>query len=302
MAISDGVFRGRQIVMLEPAPRVEKPFRFLELPAEIRNMVYSHLLGDDTMKVRIRVGYHSRISGEWLDAHDEKVPMKPSTNILSVCRSVFDEAASVFYGSPVFVVSSMTDLRKLLTGFGSCTKYLRHLTISYFSAYNTGAAFRLLGEATGLRSLHISFFTAHMGDRWGRAWREIEHLTSALKPFLLTLQEARNDREAVFSILQLRSPEPLCPLIRIRVSTRPCPECEEGEEDYADFMAHFKRVAFKYLNDRAPEKVDENASGLVDEQEDDEDYSYLVPQPAPERRETGRPKRRATLANSYAED
>ena len=103
MLITQGPYKGRRIIMLEPVAG----FPFLELPAEVRNIIYSHLLEEDkpirmdTTKVThqprrpVRLGFRSsdghtgltwnRNTHKWID-------QSPSAHtILRVNKQIFRE-------------------------------------------------------------------------------------------------------------------------------------------------------------------------------------------------------------------
>ena len=270
-------------------------FPFLRLPAEIRNMVYSYLFQGSVSTASIRVGNRARLSARWLDAEDKVVSEKPSTNILALCRTISQEVASVFYGSIVFSFSGMSDLRTFLVGVGSCARLIRHVKVIYYSNYNARPAMDLLTQAVELRSLHLAQHQPYDHVFRPNSNNMMYNLTLSLKPLFEVLHNNRNDREAVVSILHIEANIAEC-----AKGASGCAECGKAKEHKDKIMAQLRDRVFRYLSDRRSNEMEETAGNGNREEEDD--YSYLIPQPAPARRETGRPRRRATLVTSYAED
>ena len=81
---------------------------FLSLPPELRNIIYDHLL---IQTVRYR--QPQRRTGE-IDIPNKRSPLilRCETNIFAVCRKVYEEASSIFYGQNTVVV----DVGGWLTG------------------------------------------------------------------------------------------------------------------------------------------------------------------------------------------
>ena len=71
----------------------QQAFRFLELPGELRNEIYGHLLPDQAA------------NPVDLDKPVRRDGMKSFTNLMATCRQIHDEAASIVYGSKTFYVS-----------------------------------------------------------------------------------------------------------------------------------------------------------------------------------------------------
>ncbi|KAF2490795.1 hypothetical protein BU16DRAFT_565729 [Lophium mytilinum] len=104
-----------RILKTQHAPRVQKrlqsvkPFPFLSLPKDIRLIIYEHVLKSD----------HAIPLPDWID--EQLRGLRFSMSLLTVSRSVHDEAAAVFYGYNTFIVKSLcvsSDLKIHEQAFG----------------------------------------------------------------------------------------------------------------------------------------------------------------------------------------
>ncbi|KAI9692095.1 MAG: hypothetical protein M1820_009530 [Bogoriella megaspora] len=94
----------------------DRPFRFLELPAEIRNLIYELLL----ISARQPVPMHKfeKSSGVFRGRYDFPGRLNPENedwpygaipvNILATCRQINKEAAPILYGKNVFSVQAVS--------------------------------------------------------------------------------------------------------------------------------------------------------------------------------------------------
>jgi hypothetical protein len=98
-------------------PRLHRPFRFLDLPAEIRLLVYKELFGGS--RAHIVWGYDQPIPAEDVSCEDRlsKQPIgalihldhdnsscRFQSAILRACRTVYHEALPVLYANPIFSI------------------------------------------------------------------------------------------------------------------------------------------------------------------------------------------------------
>ncbi|GAB7337174.1 hypothetical protein MBLNU457_g2562t1 [Dothideomycetes sp. NU457] len=257
--ISAGPFIGRQVVLLEPKAAATVPFRFLDLPAELRNMIYAEVFGQayeihvQKTPTQTYVFYYDS------EGHRLQTP-RPALEILATCKSIHDEASSMFYGSVRFHLTS-THLTRFLISIPMHTKYIRSVDLSGCSN-STRRAMSLL---SGVKELDV----LRIGDSY--SWRGGAYYAYLLKPLLRSLQEKLNDREAV------------CHKILFVGDSR----LTADTAGLARFDV-FRDEAFTFLKDRPePELVD--------------DDDAVSSGPAV-RRDTGRPKRSAVKAISYAEE
>lgn len=104
------------------AESVHRPFPFLALPAEIRLMIYPHLLPRDR-SIRVR---------QWLNMivrTRSAAQSKYGLSILRACKQIGDEAASVLYGSKDFTIPNSLYGYIWLKQIGYNICFIRRLTI-----------------------------------------------------------------------------------------------------------------------------------------------------------------------------
>ena len=91
--------RCRPNLLLNRKQAALKPFVFLDLPGEIRNLIYEHMfvLRDATIKIE---PYRSKRHPHRL--FDATIHPSLSVTLFRTCRQVYEEAASVLYGKHIF--------------------------------------------------------------------------------------------------------------------------------------------------------------------------------------------------------
>lgn len=177
--ITAGPMAGCRALILVPS---SDTFRLLDLPAEIRNMVYANLcvykspiklktyMRGRLVQTTFRDYKESAVKKRNFDPTIRKYRNRNTTiaSIHSVSRQVHSEAAEVLYSNNIFVMQDHATLNLLLRRAGSSAQFLRHIVLPRSFDYmrpREGPLMRL-SIARNLRTLefHRSDFT----NIWGR--------------------------------------------------------------------------------------------------------------------------------------
>lgn len=264
---TDGVFKVRQVVVLRAVP-----FRFLDLPPELRNMIYGYTFNgygsNGPSKIDIHATSEKTELFGWYDTCFEGSKPTMRLGLLTTCRKIHKETASLFYGSQTFQIRT-NQLYHFLSRLPLHIKYIRKVEISQpysLSQPPMGKLKKGLRLLTGMEHLeHLQI------DTWNLGARSTEWYALLLKEFLSTMQEKVNDREA------------LCRKITFAKDYK---GTLDDKLNFGDFL----EAAFLYLKDKPELGVPE----------DTEPEGHLIPA----RRDTGRPRRSVVASKviSYAED
>ncbi|KAK3616387.1 hypothetical protein LTR56_025988 [Elasticomyces elasticus] len=234
LTITDGEYKGRQVLMLMPV-KITEYFPFMDLPPELRKMVYELVLLDEKTKQitidsykppglprrAVQSGFRSSRRGgphhglTWDKAKGKWLGQKPTNmGLLRVSHQVRHETAPFVYGLQTFHCLDMSAMEIFLQTIGSDMRgYLKHLPFNEYG-YKPGKEypiFRLLRDAKSLRRMTFPHDlictdkkTWHFGKRIS-----LESLVHAAAPMLKALHETREDDDAavpVFDIIELEKP------------------------------------------------------------------------------------------------
>ncbi|KAI2732782.1 hypothetical protein DTO012A8_10183 [Penicillium roqueforti] len=97
---------------------IHEPFPFLDLPLELRLIIYKFLLSFDEIYIEKRVrdrDVDPHRSGTWMQHN----PINNPLAIMSVSRQIYDEARRTFYGLNTFTFGSFYGLPVFLIGIGA---------------------------------------------------------------------------------------------------------------------------------------------------------------------------------------
>jgi hypothetical protein len=228
----------RKIAPSRPLPK-KKIFPFLQLPAEIRNEIYSHCLHDPagiylfstTQKFRRTVCRGTEISfrgspptlpprpNSDSDDDDEDVaaqPDQPCTDfrpfvpaLLAVCKQINTEARDILYGHEFYVKDTLA-LHSFLVDLGPrAAGYLKNLTLGEWGfgrgvhkAYNH-ACFTALTTATNLE--HFTFHGILSWSQSAKSGATVFYRDAF--PWLEAVGNAKGKADAVLDVIDVMVPE-----------------------------------------------------------------------------------------------
>ncbi|KAK4541851.1 hypothetical protein LTR36_007383 [Oleoguttula mirabilis] len=186
LTIAHGALTGRRVLMLEP---VTTFFRFMDLPPELRQMVYDLLLteeddvGISTYKIEseprklCRDSFRTRYRTEkikWVQLKEVAASDPPSSlsSLLLLSKQVQQEAGTSFYANNTFRFESLTDMKFFLESIKDFRRFLRYIRLCVDGYTSTKArdTFQLLKDATSLRSFVVHHDTLCESRPRGRGY------------------------------------------------------------------------------------------------------------------------------------
>lgn len=220
LLITQGPLRGSHALVLKP---FTKYFRFLELPLEIRRMIYDELLLEaepiqinsykDKDEPRRATGLrHYSLPGSTARYAARFRPN--SLAIMTVNRQMLQEASATMYSGNTFRFDKFSTCQIFLTDLGTMRGHIRHISFSGWAYQKTKARgmFFKLKDAIGLRSisLHYMDFANWTADT----------LAADCKTMMTALQRSRKGGSNVLSVLDI-----------LKLTFSKCTDCDSPKED-----------------------------------------------------------------------
>lgn len=205
LVVTKGGLKGRRVFLYEDV----SAFRFLDLPAEIRTIIYNFLVetdesirissftGKDKIKRAVQASFHlddaSHREGIEYDAAAETYLGQPPSPVMvaQVNRQISDEVLPLVYGSNTFSFTTLGDLKVFLEDIGSNRRHLRHIGLPNnqpsLPSSAKPALSRLIG-AYGLRTLSI-----HHGYICGKEVKDkLEDFVEDITPFMRNFHKVKS--------------------------------------------------------------------------------------------------------------
>ncbi|KAK3722034.1 hypothetical protein LTR37_002850 [Vermiconidia calcicola] len=237
LVLTEGPLKGRRVFLVDA---VVQPFRILDLPPEIRTMIYAFLLGDKktiTMtsvkpvydsRRAVQQGYddHKRHPGlDWDRKTAKWIGQKPSpAALLRVSQQFLHQTAPVLYGNNSFYAFDFSSLLLFLESIGSMRQYLRHLLVGNqgYMVSKVRPVLNKLKDAADLRS-----FSLDHTNVCGESYRSYTGTVSPDRfvrdatPMLKAINKSQKDSDSGFTVLDI-----------VTLSSKLCPLCDPHGQSY----------------------------------------------------------------------
>lgn len=243
--------------------------------------------------------------------------------IFFTSKQMYEEAAPIFYGNTKFICYGYRVFLNFLKNIGSCIMYLRYVTLGDPPA-DLGRCTSLLVQAPELKEFRVKavswvayppeahyFLSSASSNTIDRPHLYAVHdllKWQRLKPAFLelftSLSESGKSVDEILGIIRFDADTRFggkCTCAHAKNAEKPC-VCKEAPGAYARWLDGIK-VEFQGWVDEKQEVLRQKKEKADAMAAAEDDYSYLEPASAPERHDTGRPKRRTALehAISYAD-
>ncbi|KAF2218823.1 hypothetical protein BDZ85DRAFT_285970 [Elsinoe ampelina] len=148
VTIDSGPYQGRTALIFDPRPAGRKAFAFMDLPTEIRHMVYKKLLVTKSDIQYQEYSYDNKPRVTGLDT------IEP--NIVMVSKHIREEALAVILGENKFIFPQPSDAIHFLKTVPPAVAMLKNITITRaLTHHKARPLFRMLAEANNLRYINI---------------------------------------------------------------------------------------------------------------------------------------------------
>ncbi|KAG9576508.1 hypothetical protein KCU86_g6413, partial [Aureobasidium melanogenum] len=197
--MTKGPYAGRHVLVVQPEPDENEKFPFLDLPAEIRNMIYSLVLERPGCTIRLS-GKHTGVIGtDWYgnSGYISKDAEPYSTSLMRVNKQISVESSPYLFSRHTFEFPDSTMLQRFLEYLGpERVKSLVSISVSQTYKVSVRGAYQLLSPAVSLAKLEIKHY--RYGHRSRHDWPSI------LLPLLQSLcSEGGKSREEAFGIITM---------------------------------------------------------------------------------------------------
>jgi hypothetical protein len=194
----NGQYAGLHVLVLRPEPDENEKFPFLDLPAEIRNMIYSLVLERPGSHIWLSGKHSGVIHTRWFTSEGRYVANDGySTSLMRVNKQIAVESTPYLFSRHTFEFTDSTMMQRFLEYIGpERTKSLISVQVNQQYAVSMRKAYDLLSPAVSLTKLHIDCLYHH-GYYMQRHW------PSVLSPLVQSLCAAGRSRDEVFNIITI---------------------------------------------------------------------------------------------------
>jgi hypothetical protein len=195
-----GPYAGLHVLVLQPEPEEHEKFPFLDLPAEIRNIIYSLVLERPGNHIHLSGKHTGIINALWLGPKrndTSRIHGTYSTSLMRVNKQINLESTPYLFSRHTFEFTDSTMLQRFLEYIGpERTKSLVSVQVNTQYAISTWQAYSLLSSAVALTKLEIqSMYYYYRNPHFD--W------SSVLLPFVQSLCSTGRSRDDVLDIITI---------------------------------------------------------------------------------------------------
>jgi hypothetical protein len=199
--MTTGPYAGLSVLVLQPEPDEHETFPFLDLPAEIRNMIYSLVLERLDNNILLSGKHTGIIQPLWLGPKrndTSRIHGSYSTSLIQVNKQISIESMPYLFTRHTFEFSDSTMMQRFLEYLGpERTKSLVSVQVDQQYSVSVRKAYALLSSAVSLTKLVIkSFYCYYYHSR--SDWAVI------LLPLFQSLCSTGRSRDDVFDIITIQ--------------------------------------------------------------------------------------------------
>lgn len=201
--MTSGPYAGLHVLVLQPEPDEHERFPFLDLPAEIRNMIYSLVLERPGHRIYLSGKHTGIISTLWICPKPSKTwshPERYSTSLMRVNKQISVESTPYLFSRHTFEFTDSTMMQRFLEYLGpERASSLVSVAVDQQYAVSVKQAYRLLSPAVSLTKLDIvsTQWHHHSYNHSPSEW------SSILLPLVQSLCSAGRSRDDVFDIITI---------------------------------------------------------------------------------------------------
>jgi hypothetical protein len=200
----NGQYAGLHVLVLRPEPDENERFPFLDLPAEIRNMIYSLVLERPGCHIWLSGKHSGVIHTRWYNPEGRYISsnVEPySTSLMRVNKQIAVESTPYLFSRHTFEFSDSTMMQRFLEYLGpERTESLVSVLVNQQYAVSAKKAYSLLSPAVSLTKLEfLSTYSFHYGWHY-----VVSDWCPVLLPLVQSLHSAGRSLDDIFDIIIIR--------------------------------------------------------------------------------------------------
>jgi hypothetical protein len=212
---------------------------FLDLPAEVRNMIYQFVLVYSAGRLR-QVDIKKKETGPRSEL---------AVGIIRASRQLHSEALPLFYGQNTFSFFNPTQLGEFLEKVGPARSHIRHIHLNFVGTWvELKSALVQLKHAKQLQTFAVSDHAPLKLWSFGRATK-LNKPMSIYLPWLKTLRKARDARGESTAVRDV---------FRFQVEGAFDGRCRQSKQGFDQTIAGYRKTFDKFVAEIGQALVEEN--------------------------------------------